>query len=547
MRGKWISVGLLLSGIGALAITILMNRHAGESMGATAEGRALLSAGAITVDVVGICVFGLAAGALLRARTWGIKAVGAAFLVVMLGSVGFSIMSIMNFVATERMSVDNAIRERQAERARRSQNAEAAAKQRQEAALAAAEKQRQEQNRLAEQHLKWLQGVARKDDLTRKERKEIISGAGDVIAKIGQPALPQLADQAPAAPTDETVLVRSEAGPEMIAEFSGLQARAVLMVQMGWLAILLISYKALAFPGVSLTWPRETIDIKPAVSEPSAPAVSPVALTPVVAPLALPGPAVGTALPAPDQQVAQIAPPKPAEPPAETPASGLAKPTVSPQPVPNPFIDGRPLPGSEGSLASINFEFDRRPTGQLKIKEGPKDSARRFAIVCKAYGQTGGFWADEIKRLYDQFCIADHREPTSMRDVWSALQNTRGVEYAKVRVNPGTENKAARYSITPARYSKPAVKEPANDKEPAPSEVGGKTSGPFESWAVAANDTAPLKPQVAKARVALKTPAFLIEEQERWHIAQSRAWKDEMRGISRKQRGSRVNRMARAA
>jgi hypothetical protein len=126
-----------------------------------------------------------------------------------------------------------------------------------------------------------------------------------------------------------------------------------------------------------------------------------------------------------------------------------------------------------------------------------------------------------------------------MRDVFSALQATAGVDYAKVRIMPGSDNKVARYSIKPARYSKP--KPPSNDNAAAPKEEGSKVVRPPCG---VADDVTPDKPVL---RIVPRAPAY-IAAHEQWLIAESRKPKAECFGSrSRKQRGSRVHKIGRAA
>lgn len=376
---------------------------------------------------------------------------------------------------------------------------------------------------------------------TAMKREEYQRKLEEVTAKLDKATEGENANTIGASEADPqaTILNRLTAG------IIGVPMWQVIMAILG---VAVLELGGLTVPTIGLTYmfgvSVRAIDRKPDDNTAPSAATSTLAAATVPTPLALTGPGVGTAPPAPQQEVAQIAtPPLVGEAIGEG-SAGPAKPTSSPQPVPNPFLDSQPIPGSEPLLRSINFPFDERPTGPQKIKDAPKDAARRFAAVCKAYGKTGGFWADEISALYAQFCQADHREQTSMRDVYSALQNTRGVEYAKVRINPGTENKAARYTIAPARYSKPAkTSEPANDTPPP--EVGADKGRPFSvASQVAANDAAPLKPPL---RIVPRRTPFLAE-QERWALvaeaAESRRMKAELRGQSRKQRGSRMHKRA---
>ncbi len=463
IRGRGLSITLAASGIGALVITMLMNRHAGESMGATSEGRALLSAGAIAVDVVGICVMGMVAGALISKRGAWLKILGGLFGLVMIGSVGLSIMSIMNFVAAERMSVDRARKAQEQAVEQRREDQRKAAEARQRAAELAAKEQRDTQARLAESHLKWqqrqIEGAGRKE--RRELRKETQAGAAEIIAKVGQ-AAPAPAAPEPTAPLEPpVVIVRSEYGVEMIAEMSGLDARTVIVTQMGWLAVLLILYKALAFPGSAILWAKASDE-----AEIFRPLPAPARIDPPVTidMAALPPPSQDAAaddgnpptppVPAEIPPAAEAAPPPPAEP--EKPA----------QPVVRTLLDG-----ADQSLRAIGFPVDGPPVGPLRSRDDPKTTARRFVVWVRAYGRDGDMHEDEIVRLYAEFAREDHREQIAPSYLLNSLRDhTPGVRKHRPRVG-GVKVSRWVYTIAPGRFPKPKAAPSGNNPPRATSEV----------------------------------------------------------------------------
>jgi uncharacterized membrane protein len=442
MHGRWMATTLSLSGLGALIITMLMNRHAGSNMGATEEGRVLLSAGAIAVDVVGVCVFGLAAGVL--ANTAGIKSkiMAGFFGLLVVFSVVLSVQSIFNFISSERVSVDKARNARAADIKRRQKLSEDIIREREKARLEAAEKSRQAQVQLAEQHLRFMQQTIKKDDLSRKEKRDFVQGAGDVIAKM-RPVETE-APKAETAPViaEEATPILTEGGTEELAALLGGEASGWRVGQMAQLSVLLILYKAFAFSGAGLTWRRGP---------------SPLQLAATVRLAAVPLQAAPQTI---DAKAVEV-PARPALPPPRTvnrPPPGKPVATA-PGIQANPFIASRPLPGWDGELRSLLFPIDGRPNGPRRPALDPRSAAHAFARGMRAWGfvQTP-LILERVHELYAFWCEADHRAPCAMNLIEDELRNMRrkGVVFAKRRLTPGSPSKRRCYVFGPGKPTVPS-------------------------------------------------------------------------------------------
>lgn len=458
LRGKGLAIGLGLVAGGALLTTILMSRHAGEMMGATDEGRRLLSQGAIVVDVA-VCLSGMAATAFVLSPGWFRKTMGAVFLMLTLGLVTLAVFSITNFIAAERMSVQRAEEER-ARLAEERRDAERKAAERRQAAeearLQAALKAQQD---LAKTQLGYMQAQVK--DARGRERKtlskDFASGAAKIIAEVGKQASPA---ETPAIPTplpDESkVALHTAAGPELMAEVSGYDQKAISAAQIGGIAIALIIIEALFSMGAGLAWRLEE---EPRRALPrQMPAASAIVDAEAVEVPALPAPAVPTA-PAPSPEpirtkVAEPAPPAPPPPP--------------PEPVSMP---GAIVPvlaeGAEPSLGAILFNSRLQPTGARREKDDPSAAADRLVTWLRAYGMGGSYTSDTILALHADFCRRDHREQTPAGPLLNAVAKHRHVKKWRPRAN-GARMSTWIYSIEPGKFPKPKPASPAETEQAEP-------------------------------------------------------------------------------
>lgn len=467
LRGKGLAIGLASVAGGALLTTILMSRHAGGMMGATAEGRALLSAGAVVVDVA-VCLSGMAGCAFVLSRGWFRRSMGAAFLVLMLGLVTLAVFSITNFIAAERMSVAKASEDRlrAAEEAR--QNAQRAVEERRHAAEEAAKQQREAMERLAQSQLGFMQAEVK--GARGKERKvlgkDFAASAARIIAEVGKAGTQEAPIEQPItppiSPDGGKVLLRTESGPEMMAEFSGYSQNAISVVQIGGIAIALIIIEALFSMGAGVAWRIE--DPSPRRGEEVAPKAEPITLTPSAPEI----PSVAVAALPPPAQV-------PEQPPAQPLAEAAPEP-VAAAPAPGPVKPVRvPVPGSIPSLQAVDFPVSGRPE-RLRHRDTPKDAARRFVTWMQAMGLAGSYDSAEITTLYLEFVEADFREPTSPDHVKGALETTRGCE----KQRPKTQGKQlpTRYVIAARKYKLPAPEQPPAVTEPADNSAGAQVVRP---------------------------------------------------------------------
>jgi hypothetical protein len=343
--------------------------------------------------------------------------------------------------------------------------------------------------------------------------------------------------------------VLSEADPQA-SILARLSRQDVPTVQLGLalLIVLMLEIGGGLGPYASLwymTGGVRVVDLKPESAPDAVAAAAPtVALASPLAVLALAGvpsgsPA-GPALPAQPAIIGEsaIAEAKPEPVPA---TAGLPKPTpkaADNRPI-NIFL-GRPIPGSEPELRSFGFPVDGRPPGPARSKLPVKDEADQFCRALRAYGMADTpIWRNEVPKLYRQYSIANHREMVEEAALLDVMQRMRskGVEYGNMRYDG--DNKRLSYRIAGKQYPKPKV---SNDNT-APKEVGGPKSFPTVSSAEPANDAPPQKPAL---RIVPRAPAFLSEH-ERWDIAEARKVKWEATARSRKQRGSRVHKLGRAA
>jgi hypothetical protein len=274
----------------------------------------------------------------------------------------------------------------------------------------------------------------------------------------------------------------------------------------------------------------------PAVALASPPAVLALAGAPSGSPA---GPALSAQLPVPQQSAAAEAKSEPIPAPDGSPKSPPK--AADSRPI-NIFL-GRPIPGSEPELRSFGFPVDGRPPGPARSKLPVKEEADQFCRALRAYGMADvPIWKNDIPKLYRQYAIANHREMVEEAALLEVMQRMRskGVEYANMRYDEAKpDNKRLSYRIAGKQYPKP--KASSNDNA-APKEVGPEEKRPFASSAAAAPDAT--KPFL---RIVPRAPAY-IAAHEQWLIAESRRPKAECNGCrSRKQRGSRVHKLGRAA
>lgn len=440
LRGKGLAITCGAISVASLLTTLFMSRHAGEMMGATPEGRSLLSAGAMVVDVA-VPLSGLAGTALLLLKGWKPKVLGSVFLAMLAGLVVLAMGSISNFVSAERMSVEKAAQERQ-RMAERRQSAEEA---RQQAALKA-------QQDVATTQLGYMR--LQMQDAKGRERKtltkDFASGAAKIIGEIGKaPGSPS----APSAPEDDKVAIRSEAGPELIAEISGYSQQAITVAQIGGIAMALIMIEALFSMGAGLLWASSEEERHQELLAP-APRAEILAHPPLM-------------LEKSEVAFADLSPPeRPAEQPPAQPAASVPEPApaaAAPPPAPEP-IKRTPLPGSIPSLQAIDFPLSGEPE-RFRHRDVPKDAARRFVVWMQAMGLPGSYTSDEITQLYREFGEADFRELLAVDLLKGALEKTSGCERQRPKIN-GKQG-PTRYVIRPKRFkveaSAPAEQEHNQD------------------------------------------------------------------------------------
>src|SRR5262245_46703388 len=150
----WLSWGFFLGGLTCLLLTASTNWFQGEIMGVTAPGKLLSSLSSVVVDVVGLVMFGMAAGACWAAKRW-LPAI--IFTAVMMASAVWSTTAMISFQATERISAA-ASREKQLSRA-------------------------DDIDAFAKGQAVWLRGQSVKSD-TRASRKDFLAAASDEVNRL---------------------------------------------------------------------------------------------------------------------------------------------------------------------------------------------------------------------------------------------------------------------------------------------------------------------------------------------------------------------------
>jgi len=577
MHGRGLAVLLFIGGCACFAFTILMNQAFGSSIGATEQGKALLGGAAIVIDIVGLGLFGLAAGAIARSEKWHVRLVAVPLFLVVLACAVNSIVSIMGFVASERMAVSQARERRLAVIAERQQQSDQAAKERREA-----------QERLAKTQLGFMQAQMR--DARGRERrvlsKDFAKGASEIIAEVGKDAerAGATASEAP------IVIVHTEGQAELIADATGLDQKLVRTVSMASIAVLLIVLKVCCFPLAGFFWgqqPRHRgriIDLE-AVSQGAGGS----ALASGVAVGALPAPAGVPLLEQPTPKGDD--PDTPAEDSAAV-AAELAKELANAPPA---AVDRGPPVSQTADEAALGFVYwCRRTKDSLgRPRTGrylPAHLDQAYEMYCKEENFIPVHldrFREEIARLSKKL-VKKHRLGRDKQTIYTITQG-RDPKYtvAKGYVDPGTAAKVAGRPKTddpeqveedeaddeeqddtdlgaPSASAAPAQPAPQPQPQPQP-KTAQTTSAPRGGGAVIFHPFVAAVPASQTLRglqragierflAAQQGSAFpqswrpvVSRQEEQWAIAEARRMKAEFAGRSRKQRGNRVGRMARAA
>lgn len=502
---RYLAAGFGVAGTFALLVTMMMNRAFGTMSASTAEGARLLSTASIVIDVAGLVLFGLAAGALLRRRKW----IGAAIcIMVMLGSAGFSMMSIISFVASEQKGLEYA---RKAEEERKA-SAEKAQRE-------AQKEVRDTQTKMAEQQLKWLQNTVKEAD-GRRERKDMVDAAKKLITEIGQQ---QAATIPKVEVPKEEVKARPDSGTEMLANVTGIDYATVQLSRMLYLAALLLIIKSFSFPLCSYFGSAETSQV--------------IDLEPV------------------DPRKMLIDPPKAllAAPKMGTTALLTAQRVSFPQ-RPDPSSDAKRL------LEAIDFapSFYRGPERE---KDSRDHVAWRFLAWVTAHSLGGEHNNEKMDALLEEFAAADHRPAWASRVVKAELQalgkGFATTKQASVARSDGGRDRATHWVIVPPTIPKlmsllEKNKVIAGPKQPAAKEAGPSTVVPFSGAAGVAPDAAPAADKASQMDISskawLKRVASLANGLD-WSAhddpslarAEKASWRERLIGTHKKQR----NRMSR--
>lgn len=214
-ESKLLSVLCVAAGIVVLVITASMNLDFGQTIAATDRGKMIFAGAAIACDVIGIALFGILVGRLLKHRHFAAAIIPA---IVVSCAVIWSIGSMIGFGATERMSVA-AARQGAIDREARA-------------------------DKLQEGYLKWLRGTAISNARTKSQRRELLEAASAELSKVRKEASTE-------------VRILPDAQAELLSKLTRQSVETVQVGLVTWLACLLILMKASLFSLAGFMWPQE--------------------------------------------------------------------------------------------------------------------------------------------------------------------------------------------------------------------------------------------------------------------------------------------------
>ena len=117
--------------------------------------------------------------------------------------------------------------------------------------------------------------------------------------------------------------------------------------------------------------------------------------------------------PDPVAEVVVTDPPLAIEGPKDEPIALQPEPVAQNLPAPLTSIGRQPLPGSEGSLAEIGFPVSGKVSGPKREARPPQEAAQGFYTWLRAFDLVREpLTSEDMKRLYAEYCEADHRETT---------------------------------------------------------------------------------------------------------------------------------------
>lgn len=504
----------ILSALGAatcMVVTALMVRELGQSLGATESGRQLLSSATVAVHLIGLVMMGLAFGYFDRQRDAKGKRLApgwsAGTLIVMIMAGGFTMASIYGFVASQRMSKQAALERQIAE--------ETADK---KAAREAANKKLDAQIDMTKGLVDWAKKSVKTDDLGRRERKDMLEAAQKAITDVAK----DTGAPAKQAPASKDVTMQPDAQAEGLAKVLNLPIDVVQNSLGLWLAALLIVLEMMLWPQTTRLWPRkiavELIEAKPeqAMALTSGREAG-IALTPAPEPKALPAPLPESREPAPK---------------ILGPESHLEPETVA---IPHRLIL---LPGADRWLELMKYPILARKPGPLTEWSSYKASAGCFACWLQAHGLGGPYSHAQIVELWGRCCTDYHKEQIAWNVFRPEIDRLKGrpIESKKIRIDGQESPRPTRWYIADARRAieKCNQTDPKKEAEPAGHRPLAVATSVSLTEAAAANDN---RKKVVPAWIELQR---LEAREQKWMATQNT-----MR--SRKQRGSRVARMGRAA
>lgn len=506
----------ILSGAAAavcMVVTALMVRQLGESLGATADGRQLLSAASVAVHLIGLVLMGLAFGYFEKQRGPDRKRLlpGWSFgtLALMILAGGFTMASIYGFVASERMSKSAALERQLKEEADDKK-----------AAREVAQKKLDAQLDMTKGMVDWAKKSVKTDDLGRRERKDMLEAAQKAISNVTK----EQEGPTRSAPASKEILMRPDSQAEGLSMVTGLSIAMIQNTLGMWLSFLLITLEMVLWPQATRMWPRriavDLIEAKPEVfAALSAGRDAGTALQPAPEQKALPAPT--------PEQIPVVREPAPKAPAIIT----LEPETVA---IPVPLIL---LPGADLWLKSKGFELLPAKPGPLKDWVSKKQPAECQACWMQAYGLLGPFSHNQMSDLLARMCTAYHKKQPAWNVFAPELEKIKAIEVKKIRIDGQESPRPKRWYVASAdRDIKKFAKE-SDPKQEASPDTGPR---PLARASVslpeaAANDNR--RKKVAPAWLELQTR----EARQMKFMAQSNSVR------SRKQRGARVGRMARAA
>lgn len=512
----------ILSGLAAgtcMMVTALMVRQLGESLGATQDGRQLLSVASVTVHLIGLVLMGLACGYFEKQRKpngrrmflgWSL---GTFALMVLAG--GYTMASIYGFVASERMSKQAALEQQFKDQIADKQAARDIAKRKLDAQLD-----------MTKGMVDWAKKSVKTDDLGRRERKDMLEAAQKAITDVTKDG------NAPHETASREIVMKPDAQAEGLSKVTGFSIEFVQNTLGMWLAFLLIALEMTLWPQTTRMWPRKVAVELIEDRREERPALGTAAGATL---LSTPEPKALLLAPSQETPIEREPGPRMVEPAPKV----IDTPSLEPETeaIPHRLIL---LPGADLWLAQMKFPILAPKSGNPEEWASYKVAGQCFACWLRAHNLLGKYSAGQIEDLWGRCCVAYHKKQIAWNQFKSHFEDPRrGVVSKKIRIDGQESPRPTRWEISSAeREIRKYAPHPKQEASPEGQRPLARASVSLE---VAANENSP---QIVRRKVGA-IPAWIdlqqIEARQMKFMMQQNAMR------SRKQRGNRVSRVGRLA